>query len=135
MPYNNIKIIIIIVIIDANKGKEQHLTASADNIVGQIFQCRDIVTEKITETDTEDITIEKLDKDRTENLESTIPILQNVEIEILKEEILRELGIIQNTEVTDREPLHKIQNNREYQLKICTGNNALKEILNIEFKY
>ena len=114
---------------DTNKGKEQLLTASADNIVGSLFQCRDIVTEKIAETDTEDITIEKLKKDRTENLESTTPMLQNVEIKIMKEKILRELGIIQNTKISDREPLHKIQNNRENQLKIYAGNNAPKEIV------
>ena len=98
---------------DTNKGKEQHLTALADNIVGKIFQCRDIVTEKMTETDTEDIAIETLEKDRTENLESTTPMLQNIEIKIIKEKILRELGIIQNTKISNRGPLHKIQNNRE----------------------
>ena len=47
----------------------------------------------------------------------------------MKEKILRELRIIQNAELSDREPLHKIHNNRENQLKIYTANNALKEIL------
>ena len=83
----------------------------------------------MTEIDTEDIAIETLEKDRTENLESTTPMLQNVEIKIMKEKILREVGIIQNTKISNRQPLHKIQNNRENQLKICTGNNALREIL------
>ena len=83
----------------------------------------------MTETDTEDIAIETLEKDRTENQESTTPMLQNFEIKIIKEKILRELGKIQNTKISNREPLHKIQNNRENQLKICTGNNALREIL------
>ena len=60
---------------DTNKGKEQLLTASADNIVGQIFQSRDIVTDEMTEADDEDIKIEELEKDREENLESTTPML------------------------------------------------------------
>ena len=85
--------------------------------------------DKMTETDTEDIVIEKLEKDRTEKLESTTPMLQKVEIKIMKKKILRELGITQNTQISNREPLQKIQKNREHQLKICTGNNALKEIL------
>ena len=70
-----------------------------------------------------------MEKAREENLESRTPMLQNVEIKIMKEKMLREVGIIQNAEISDRKPLHKIQNNRENQLKICTGNNALKEIL------
>ena len=94
---------------DTNKGKEQHLTTSVDNAVGQIVQCRDIVMEKIIETDTEDIAIKTLEKDRTENLESTTLVQQNVEIKIIKEKILRELGIIQNTKISTRQPLHKIQ--------------------------
>ena len=112
-----------------NKGKEQLLTASANSIVGQIFQSRDIVTDEMTEADIEDIKIDELEKVREENLESRTPMLQNVEIKIMKEKILREVGIIQNAEISYRKPLHKIQNNRENQLKICTGNNALKEIL------
>ena len=83
----------------------------------------------MTEKDTQDIAIETLEKDRTENLESTTPMLQNVEIKTMNEKILRELGIIQNIKISNREPLHKIQNNRENQLKIYTGNNALREIL------
>ena len=83
----------------------------------------------MTETDTEDIATETLEKDRTENQESTTPMLQNVEIKIIKEKILRELEKIQNPKISNREPLHKIQNNRENQLKLYTGNNALREIL------
>ena len=43
---------------DTNKGKEQLLTASANSIVGQIFQSRDIVTDEMTEADDEDIKID-----------------------------------------------------------------------------
>ena len=72
----------------------------------------------MTETDTEDIAIETLAKDSTENLENTTPMLQNVEIKIMKEKILRELGIIQNTKISNKEPLYKIQNNKENQLTL-----------------
>ena len=59
-----------------------------------------------------------MEKVREENLESRTPMLQNVEIKIMKEKILREVGIIQNAEISGRKLLHKIQNNRENQLKI-----------------
>ena len=43
----------------------------------------------MAEKDTEDIAIETLEKDRTENLESTTPMLQNFDTKIIKEKILR----------------------------------------------
>ena len=75
------------------------------------------------------IKIDELEKDREENLEIRTQILQNDESKSMKEKIQREVGIIQNAEISDRKPLHKIQNNRENQLKICTGNNALKDYM------
>ena len=105
------------------------MSVSADNMVGQILQSRDIVTDEMTETDNEDIAIAELEKDRAENLESRTPMVQSVEIKIMKEKITEGIGNNANAEISDREPLHNVQNNRENQLKIYTGNNALKEIL------
>ena len=72
----------------------------------------------MTEADNKDIEIEELEKDGEENLESRAPMLQNVKIRIMKEKIQREVGIIENVEISDGKHLHKIQNNRENKLKI-----------------
>ena len=43
-------------------------------------------------------------RDREENLERTTPMLQNVEIKLMKERILREVAIMQNAEISDSAP-------------------------------
>ena len=110
-------------------GKEQSPTLATDNIVGQIFENRDTITEEVNEVETEQMITEARDKESTDAPEDITPELQSVELETMRQNILRELGVTQNIEANSREPLRKIQNNKKNQVKIRIGNQALREII------
>ena len=67
----------------------------------------------------------------SENPNSITSNFQTTDVEIMRQNILRELGIMHTIKTNKREILLKIQNNKNNKLKLKTGNSALKEILKV----
>ena len=104
-------------------------TTATGNTVRQIIEDEDTAVKEANDVETEQITVEEMSQEMSENPDSITPNFQTNDVEIMRQNILRELGIVQNIEMNKREILHKIQSNKNTKLKIKTGNSALKEIL------
>ena len=112
-------------------NKDLLSTTATGNTVRQIIENEDTVAKEANDVETEQITVEEMGQEMSENQDSITPNFQSNDVEIMRQNILRELGIVQNIEMNTREILHKIQSNKNTKLKIKAGNNALKEILKV----
>ena len=110
-------------------NKDLPSTTATGNTVRQIIENEDTVAKEANDVETEQITVEEMGQEMSENPESITPNFHTNDVEIMRQNILRELGIVQNIEMNKREILHQIQSNKNTKLKMKTANIALKEIL------
>ena len=111
-----------------NVSKDLPSTIAASNSIRQIIESKDIYAKETNETEAEQITIEKMSQEMSENLDSITPNFQTTEVEIMSRDVLMELAIIQNIETTTRKRLHNIQCDKNSKLKVKPGNSPLIEI-------
>ena len=110
-------------------NKDLPSTTATGNTARQIIENEDTVEKEANDVETEQITVEKMGQEMSENPDSITPNFQINDVKIMTQNILRELGIVQNIEMNKREILHKIQSNKNTKLNIKTANIAIKEIL------
>ena len=80
----------------ASMNKDLSLIAATVNTVRQIIEKKDTSAKETNEAETEQITIEEMGQRMSENPGSITPKLQITEVEIMRQNVLWELGIIQN---------------------------------------